>query len=262
MWIGKLVGALLGYLAGGLLGLVLGALVGHWFDRGLARAALGGLGLGNLAELRRAFFESTFAVMGHVAKADGRVSPAEIAAAEAAMSQMNLSAEQRREAIEHFNRGKQADFDLDAAVSRLVRATSGRGPLPRMFLEIQIQAALADGRIDAAEREALLRVARGLGLGEQDYARLEAFLAGGQRRARAAEGRGGDVLAEAYQELGVSREASDAEVKRAYRRLMNEHHPDKLAARGLPEEMRRVAEERTREIRAAYDTVREARGMR
>ena len=262
MWIGKIIGGLFGYLAGGFIGLVLGLLVGHWFDRGLARVALGGLGVGRLGELREAFFQVSFAVMGHVAKADGRVSEAEIAAAEAAMNQMNLGAQQRQEAIRHFNRGKAADFDLDAEVARLRRATGGRGPLPRIFLEIQIQAALADGRVDPAERDALLAVARALGVGEQDYARLEAFLTGGQRRARAASGGGGDPLAEAYRELGVSASASDAEVKKAYRRLMSEHHPDKLAARGLPEEMRRVAEERTREIRAAYERIKEVRWLK
>ncbi|MEP6406474.1 MAG: DnaJ domain-containing protein, partial [Marinobacter sp.] len=64
---------------------------------------------------------------------------------------------------------------------------------------------------------------------------------------------------DAYKVLGVSPSASDAEIKKAYRKLMSENHPDKLAGRGLPESMREMAEERTREISHAYDVVKEAR---
>jgi DnaJ like chaperone protein len=60
--------------------------------------------------------------------------------------------------------------------------------------------------------------------------------------------------------LGVAAGATDAEVKTAYRRLMNQHHPDKLVAKGLPEEMVALATEKTQEIKAAYDTVKAARG--
>jgi DnaJ like chaperone protein len=71
-----------------------------------------------------------------------------------------------------------------------------------------------------------------------------------------------DRVAQAYEVLGVSRDASDGEVKKAYRRLMNQNHPDKLVAKGLPESMMKVAEEKTRQIRAAYELLRDARGMK
>ena len=60
----------------------------------------------------------------------------------------------------------------------------------------------------------------------------------------------------------MSRSASDAEITKAYRRLMNQNHPDKLVARGLPESMMKIAEEKTRQIRAAYEVLRDARGMK
>jgi len=69
-------------------------------------------------------------------------------------------------------------------------------------------------------------------------------------------------LGEAYRALGVEPDASDKEVKTAYRRLMNQHHPDKLVSRGLPDSMLESAKERTREIRAAYELIRERRGIR
>ena len=61
-------------------------------------------------------------------------------------------------------------------------------------------------------------------------------------------------LDQAYAQLGLTRQASDAEVKRAYRKLVSQYHPDKLVARGLPEEMMEVAKTRVREINTAYDS--------
>ncbi|MCO6439673.1 MAG: co-chaperone DjlA [Nitrococcus mobilis] len=260
MWAGKLIGGLLGYWLGGLFGALLGVLLGHLIDRGLAVSRFV---LGDLGRIHEIFFRSTFGIMGHVCKIDGRVSEAEIAAAESIMAQMNLSAEQRRAAIGYFNAGKRADFDLDRALSEFRRVGRGQINLLRMFLEIQIQAALADGRIDEAERSALLYIARGLGLQESECARLEAFLAGSYQRAQAnPPGARGDRLADAYRTLGVSPSNSASEVKKAYRRLMNQHHPDKLVARGLPEAMIKIAQQRTQAIRAAYDSIKRARAMK
>ncbi|OQX47943.1 MAG: molecular chaperone DjlA, partial [Candidatus Sedimenticola endophacoides] len=71
----------------------------------------------------------------------------------------------------------------------------------------------------------------------------------------------GLVLDDAYAILNVSADATDAEVKRAYRRLLSQHHPDKLVAKGLPDEMMKVAAQKTHEIRQAYERVKEARGL-
>ncbi|PWG64974.1 co-chaperone DjlA [Sediminicurvatus halobius] len=259
LWIGKLLGAVFGYLAGGLLGGFIGLLVGHWFDR-----ALGG---GVLGRARRqvataVFFRSAFVVMGHVCKADGRVTAAEIGAAERVMAHMDLNARQREQAIEFFRAGRDGEADLDEALRQFRRHCRGHVQLVRMFLEIQIQAALADGDLQDAEHEILRRIATALGLSEADFARLESMLgaraAGGGPGAPAGEAE----LQRAYQTLGVSEDASDAEVKRAWRKLMSEHHPDKLVSQGLPEEMMRLAKERAQEIQAAYDTIKRARGLR
>jgi DnaJ like chaperone protein len=259
MWLGKILGALFGYLlTQNWVGLVLGLLIGHWFDRGLARARFA---TPRRRAVHEVFFLASFRVMGYVSKADGRVTEAEIQAAEAVMARMRLTAEQRDRAIDAFREGKAEDFDVDAELDRFLRVCRREIHLVRLFLEIQLQAALADGTIDEREREVLLGIARRLGLSDADYQRLEALLTGGYRRAHPGETRA-DTLREAYRELGVSPEATDSEVKRAYRKLMSEHHPDKLVARGVPEEMVTVAKERTQEIQAAYETVKQARGMR
>ena len=151
-------------------------------------------------------------------------------------------------------------FDLDAAVDDFGRVSRGRVPLLQLFLQLQVMAVSADGRIDPAEHAMLVRVARRLGLGERDVSQLEALL----RAATAGPSAPGapppkDRLADAYAALGVTPESTGAEVKRAYRKLISENHPDKLAARGLPESMRAVAEERSREINSAYDLIKAAR---
>lgn len=263
-WWGKLIGGAFGFMLGGPLGAILGAVLGHNFDRGLERLKLEYAGgSADPERIQAAFFTATFSIMGHIAKADGRVSEREIALARQVMAHMRLNEEQKRAAIGLFNQGKQPDFPLDAALAQFRRECHRRRQLLQMFLEIQIFTALADGELHATERAALLHIADQLGFSRADFERLVAMVRAQQHFAGGAAGappaRGS--LSDAYAVLGVSRNASNDEVKRAYRRLMNQHHPDKLVAKGLPEEMMEIAKEKSQEIRAAYDRIREARGM-
>ncbi len=262
-WIGKLAGAALGFLAGGPVGAAVGAIAGHQFDRGFARATRhrhGGWNGAGPEATRQAFFRATFSVMGHVAKSDGRVSEAEIRAARAVMHRMRLAPEQVREAIALFTDGKHRDFAWRDTLDALRRECRGQDDLLRAFVEIQMHAALADGHLSGARRTSLWEIARYLGVGRSEFAQLEALMR--SRRSTRATRNGTDDLRAAYKALGVDAGVPDDEVKHAYRRLMNQHHPDKLVARGLPESMLGVAKEKTREIRSAYETVRDARRMR
>lgn len=268
-WWGKLVGGAFGFMLGGPLGALLGVALGHNFDKGLGALPDGAdFASGDRERVQTAFFTATFAVMGAVAKADGRVSKAEIRMAEAVMAKMSLDAAKRKAAINLFNQGKSADFDLDAVLLQFRRECHGRSTLIGMFVELQLQAAYADGTLDKAEDQLLRLICQRLGVSEFDYRRLERMVraqTGGDAGARAG-GRSGAAttgkpsLASAYQVLGVDKTASDADVKRAYRRLLSQHHPDKLVSKGLPEEMMKVAAQKTHEIRQAYERVREARG--
>ena len=268
-WVGKLVGGGLGFVISGgtIIGAALGALVGHQFDRGLQRGdqlgASGGGGPFSGAERQAVFFETTFLVMGNLAKADGRVSEEEIQAARSVMHRMQLRPEAVRRAIDLFNEGKQPGARIEQPVRRL-RETCGRHPeLIRTFLGVQLEIALSQGSISPEERSLLWRIADNLGVGRVELAQLEAVLraqrsfGGGFARQQRTDG-----LSSAYQALGIEASATDKEVKTAYRRLMNEHHPDKLVAKGLPDSMMAVAEERTREIRAAYEVIKERRGIK
>ncbi len=251
------IGAFIGLISGGFFGLLIGAAIGYAIIWALKKSLLG-----TLRVAQTQLMDSTFSIMGALCKTDGVVSQAEINVVEQMFGMLKLGDEQRKQAKAAFSRGKQSDFDLDAAVDQFAAITRGRGPLLQLFLQLQCMAVAADGKVDPAEHEMLVHIAKRLGLQEQDVRQLEALL----RAATSGAGPGTpqDIksrLDDAYEALGVSAEANDSDVKRAYRKLISANHPDKLAARGLPESMRPVAEERSRELNKAYDLIKGSRGM-
>ena len=253
-WWGKLIGGAFGYMLGGPLGALLGAALGHKFDQGIQLGdSLGGFDTGDQERIQAAFFTATFSVMGHIAKADGKVSSAEISNAEAIMTRMQLNPQQRKAAIELFNQGKSDQFALNDVLAQFRRECHRRINLIQMFLEIQISTALADNSLHPAERDLLYRIGEQLGVTRQQLDHLF-HLAGGVRPATTAS-----ELRQAYEILGVGKDATDAEVKKAYRSLKNQHHPDKLVSKGLPEEMIRLATEKTQTIKQAYERIKRSR---
>jgi DnaJ like chaperone protein len=248
--------ALIGLFVGGARGLLIGAAIGvvaTWLQRNVL--------MKRLATVQLQFLESTFAVMGALCKADGVVTRDEIATAEAMFTRLQLSGEQREKAKAAFNRGKAPDFDLDAEVRTFASVCHGQRVLMIMFLQIQISAIAGDGNVHAAEHQMLVRIARLLGLSEADVAQLEALLRAGGRGPSPGRAPPKSTLEDAYSALGLTPSATDAQIKQAYRRLMSQNHPDKLAGKGLPESMRELAEERTREINTAYEMIKQARGF-
>jgi DnaJ like chaperone protein len=261
---GKLIAGLLGLLVAGIPGLFFGLVLGHLFDRGLGAAL--GFGGARLETVREEFFRVTFQLMGFVAKCDGRVSEEEVAHTENLFRELGLGDEQRLQAIVLFKEGADDDFPLEDAVGSFQQATGGHRALNQTLLMFLVALALADHELHAAEREALLRIGPLLGFTAPAVEQLlRMATAQGHFQhdggATAAPG-GGPTLEDAYAALGVSADASDAEVKRAYRRLMSQNHPDKLAARGVPDDMLKLATETSQEIQAAYEMVRQSRGSR
>lgn len=260
-WWGKVIGGAFGFAMGGPLGAALGAALGHNFDRGMSGVAKGTAGFdGNAEQVQSAFFTATFSMMGYVAKADGQVSREEISVAENVMGQMRLNAEQRKAAMHLFNQGKQQGFPADEILEQFRRACHRRRHLLQMFMEIQIFTALADGTLHANEKKILQHCATCLGFSAADFNRLLASMQAQQRsHQQAGQQQSQQSLGDAYKVLGIASNASDEEVKKAYRRQMNQHHPDKLVAKGLPEEMMTLAKEKTQDIRQAYETIKDSR---
>lgn len=279
---GKILGTFFGFLMGGPFGAIFGLFLGHQFDkaRRLRQAGFNsGFGGGpSQAERQEEFFKAAFAVMGHVAKAKGQVTREEIQLATTMMDRMSLHGELRRAAQNAFREGKEADFPLETVLERVRISAGGRFDLMQFFLELQVSAAFADGDIHPSERSVLHKVAKGLGFSsEQLEQRLRMQEAAFRFQQGGFSGQSGgahshqstgwqqastaDQLSDACKLLGVDSSADTKTVKRAYRKLMNEHHPDKLMAKGLPPEMMNVAKEKAQEIQNAYDLIKKAKGF-
>jgi len=267
-WIGKIMGGVLGALTLGPVGAAIGVLLGHQFDQHGSDEAEA-LSAEELAAVGARFFRATFHVMGYLAKADGRVSELEIAAARVVMDELRLNAAQVREAIACFTAGKQPQFDLNAELRGLAAACRGRPDLARVFLEIQLRAALAGNDLEGPVRPLVNHIAAVLSVSRLELAHIETVLRI-QRSAFRAEGSAHGApqpardrsLEAAYRVLETSAAASDEEVAKAYRRQLQRHHPDKLKANGLPESMMAHAKQRTQQIIEAWELVRERRGLR
>jgi DnaJ like chaperone protein len=259
MFIGKLIGGLLGYSLGGVVLGLLGLFVGHLFDKGYAQARFGP-SPEQRRQIQDRFFTTVFTLLGHLAKADGRISEAEIRQTEQFMAQMGLTAEHRREAIRLFKLGAEPGFDPDRALREFMAECGRYHDLIRLLLVYLVNVAMADGRLDHAEEQVLRRVARVLGMSSMAFEQMLRMLRA-QDTFRGAPAAGVDRLESAYQALGVNAHAGNGEIKRAYRRLMSEYHPDKLIGQGVPDDMVKQATERSQEIQAAYDVIKKARGL-
>ena len=251
-------------MLGGPLGALLGAALGSNLSKGRRVGfGRGHAGWGQQERIQTAFFTATFSVMGNVCKADGYVSESEIDLARQVMQRMDLSPQQEAVAMALFNQGKKRNFPIDDVLAQLRREVGYQPNLQRMFIEIQLYAAYADGVVHPAERAVLLKVSAALGVARAEFESLAAAIGGevNRQRSNRVDEAPGLTLKNAYAVLNISAGATDVEVKRAYRRLTSQHHPDKLVSKGMPEEMMQIATRRTREIRDAYERIREARGF-
>ena len=284
----KLIGFIAGFYFLGFFGALLGLFAGSFIDR------LRAYGAGAMNPLQNAlrqavFLETLFIAMGKLAKADGVVTQEEISHVEQFMQKMGMTAEHRQQAIAWFKQGSAPGFDMSPACCRFMSVCGHTKNLKQVLLVYLIVMSLADGEFHPAEQallaeiaaqlgyddlafrqlladghfhpeeEALLGdIAGRLGYGRDAFKRLidmvlnQTHFAGGQANAAAA-------LDDAYKALGVEKDSTDAEIKRAYRKLISQYHPDKLMGQGVPEDMIVVATEQTKEIQLAYDLIKKSR---
>ena len=261
-WWGKALGGTFGFMIGGPLGALMGIAFGHNFDRGMGALDNADWQSGGQDRVQAAFFTATFSVMGYIAKADGKVTRDEIQLAESVMSHLGLTADMRKSAKKLFNEGRSGEFPIDEILDQFRKETQRRSTLIQMFLEIQLQAAYADGVMHPAEKEVLRHICGRLGISITQFDRLEEMLKAGFGSGDYREPQSQQIpIEDAYAILGVNKSVSDAEMKKAYRRQMSQHHPDKLVAKGLPDEMVKDATAKTQQIKKAYERIKESRGL-
>jgi DnaJ like chaperone protein len=261
MGLGKIIGFIIGLTVGGIFFALIGLFIGHVID-----VVRNNRFLHQAKETKRFLFEMTFKVMGYIAKSDGRVTDNELNAARSIMQRMNLNQIQRERAMHLFNEGKSSDFNLDDTLNELVRLSHGNFILLQIFTDLQLKAAQMSGPISSTKQQTLDHIFARIGYQpfafnfhshfsnfqhqgnfQQDYSNFSSYNT--------------PSLHDDYLVLGVSENATNEDIKKAYRKLMNQHHPDKLMAKGLPEEMLKLATEKAQAIQLAYDRVKKARGF-
>ncbi len=277
----KWITAVLGYflldsLWGAFFGFILGAFISFKLSGGLIGKISG---FGNVGGIRgfktqsqNVFFKTVFTLMGKLAKADGRVSEQEIAHVEKFMLQLGMTTPHRKEAIGHFQTGSTDDYQIDSILQEFNIAAAQSPNLKQLVIVYLVGVALSDGKMHPNELSLLEEIALKMGYSSQAFEQLLAMLQGqsqfhgGAYHQQSAGGGANytspNALKSAYQALGTNEKNTDAELKKAYRRLIREYHPDKLMGQGVPEDMIKVATERSQEIQAAYDLIKKNRGMK
>ena len=256
-WWTTVIGGAVGFMIGGPLGAMLGVAFAGNFSKGKSSFGRSSKVFhpGDQQRVQAAFFSGVFSVMGYIAKVDGKVSKSEILLAQQVMQHMQLSEDMQKVAKELFNQGKHQDFNLDEVLEQFRAECHRRTHLVRMFFEIQIQATYADGILDDKEHDALKYIAQKLHFPINE-------LKGLIQQFSASKNTNQLTVEDAYMILGADKNLTDKELKRTYRRLLAQHHPDKLVAKGLPEEMLKLANEKTQEIISAYELIKKHRDIR
>lgn len=249
-------GAILGYWLAGWLGAIAGFFVLRLFGRGLEQNVRTNYDLHTRGS--DIFFSTVFSLLGCLAKADGRVSENEIAHTEALMVRLNIRGERREQAIASFKEGSDAGFNRHVLLQNFVGAARFRPDLKRNLIMFLVEMAMADDEIHSAEEQLLREVAEALSIDARSFEQMLAMLKAQHAFAGGTQHSTSDI-ADAYSALGVSPESSDKDIKRAYRKLMSQYHPDKMIAKGVPEDMLAMATEKTQEIQAAYDVIEKTR---
>jgi DnaJ like chaperone protein len=255
-----------------------GLLLGHGFV-GAGVGAIVGFVLDNLRFSQRrsavpeagGYVSPLFALLGAIAKSDGRVSEVEIAIAERMMARMGLDANARQQAIQSFNAGKQPEFDVTGPINALRQWAGLRRDHAFPLLDVVIETVLAEGNPPPEKMAILRQLAFALRVSDMELMALMAmkgYVWQGAGARGYGPGQGGSYVPpqrntqgpDPYAVLGISRDTDDRAIKRAYRKLISEHHPDRLG--DLPDEMRQRAEARASEINAAYERIKAERGFK
>jgi len=252
-WLGKMVGGTIGFALGGPIGAVAGAAFGHTFDKKeAAYLADSGLNmqqkLSDNEETQLTFFVAAFSMLAKIVKADGRVSRQEIASIENFMdNDLQLDNESRNTAVNIFRQALNSPESFEAFALQFYRVFHSQPRVLELMMDILLRVSASDGVISKEEEILLKSAASVFHFSEQDYSTLKSKYIKSVNRY--------------YATLKCDENCSNEEIKKQYRKLVSEYHPDKIASKGLPEEFIKFANDKFVEIQEAYDNIRKERGF-
>lgn len=209
--------------------------------------------------------------MGHLTKSKGRVTEADIHIASQLMDRMNLHGASRTAAQNAFRVGKSDNYPLREKMRQFRSVCFGRFDLIRMFLEIRFRRRLLMVHCTRMNRRCCMSLLKNWDLRAQfdQFLRMMqggAQFGGGYQQQSGGgnwqQAQRGPTLEDACNVLGVKPTDDATTIKRAYRKLMSEHHPDKLVAKGLPPEMMEMAKQKAQEIQQAYELIKQQKGFK
>jgi DnaJ like chaperone protein len=251
-YIGKLVGGTIGFAIGGPLGALAGAVFGHSFDKAgeLDLQLEAGQLAGDSTQGQLIFFVGTFSMLAKLARSDGRITPQEVDAIERFMAEdLSLDPDSRRVARGIFNKAVESAATFQDYASQFYGQFRSEPHLLEMMIDIMLRVSFSDGNLSAPEESLIDSAVTLFHLSDETYAKIRARY------------RGSD-LEKYYLILGVNEGNTEEEIKRQYRKLVSEYHPDKIASKGLPEAFIQFANDKFREIQDAYDKIKAQRGMK
>jgi DnaJ like chaperone protein len=251
-WISGIIGGGVGAMIAGPLGAVIGAAIGANMGGGQQLQQGGGVRLNRNEQRQALFFTAAFSMVGKLAKADGRVCPDEIAAVEKISKEaLGMDEQTRQFAINIFTQAKNSAEPFSSYARQFGELFAHDQQLCNFMMSFLFQVAMADGELHPQEEVMLVEAQAAFRLPESLYQSLRSRYVGQQSSSIS--------LQKHYENLGVASDASNTEIKKAYRKKAAEFHPDKIEGKGLPPEFIKFANDQLAEINASYEAVMSSR---
>ena len=251
-WFGKIAFGSLGMMFGGPLGAVLGAALGHQLiDKQQAATRplfqQSGTLLDNVAQNQAAYFVCMLSMLAKIAKADGAVTQDELAVVDRLIRDLPVPEEEKAFARRVFNEAKNSPHSLEDFAAQLYQMTRAEPTVLCSFLDILFQVAAADGVMHPAEEKAIRTVQDIFRISDQMFDSIQARYFKDNNKF--------------YQMLDCTVQSTDEAIKKSYKKLVKDFHPDTIIAKGLPDEFVTFATKRFQEIQEAYEQIRKTRGF-
>ena len=246
--IGKIIGGTIGFAMGGPLGAIAGTAFGHLFDES-KKLDQSSQRLSYSDEAQLTFFVGAFSMLAKLSRVDGEVSEEELEAISKFMrNELRMDAQSQNIAMRAFYAALESPQSFHDFAAQFYQQFYNQPQFLELMLDILLRVAAADGSITAKEEQLIASAARIFGFDDATFRLFKSKYV--------------TQVDKKYAVLGCKPGDSDEHIKKRYRQLVQDYHPDKIASKGLPEEFTKFANEKFREIQSAYDAIKNERGMK